>query len=58
MLGQADESGGAPIVDHEESQESVFQTITTTEDNPSRYFVAHIIYFAAPSDYTLDAAFF
>ena len=51
------ESGGAPVADHEESVEETFVSVTTSESTPSRYYLVHAVYFAAPSTYTLSLQF-
>lgn len=57
VLGEAAMSGGAPIADSETSSESVYLPVVTREAMPELHFVAHVVYFAAPSDYAMTVDF-
>jgi hypothetical protein len=50
-------SGQTPVADNMESSESVTAVISTTKDETEVWVIAHVIYFAAPSDYTMDVSF-
>ncbi len=50
-------SGQTPVADNPESSETINAIVTTTADETDVWVIAHIVYFAAASDYSLDVSF-
>ncbi len=50
-------SDGTPLVSDPDSIERVNMVVSTTAESTTTSYIAWVVYFAAPSDYTMDVSF-